>query len=483
MNTLLQHMTSLGLAPTRLVSDSRQVQAGDTFIAYPGETVDGRNFIAQAIEKGAASVVWDDLDFSWPLKGETPHFAVTGLREKVGEIASAFYGEPSQKLWVIGVTGTNGKTSCSHWLAQALNHLGRKSAVIGTLGNGFPEHLTQAINTTPDPILLQRSLADYLAAGANNIAMEVSSHALAQGRVSGMKFDVALLTNLSRDHLDFHGDMQAYAAAKRLLFIWPNLQTAVLNADDAFGVALANELDAAKVLTYGFNHADVCGSNLKLTDAGLSMAVSTPQGSAELQANLLGRFNAYNLLAVLAALLASDVGLQDAVSALAQVKSVAGRMQTFGGGDLPLVVVDYAHTPDALEKVLGTLREQCSGKLICVFGCGGNRDKGKRPLMGKASSDLADFTVITSDNPRHEDPLAIIEQVLKGVQGQHLVEVDRAAAISLAINMANSGDIVLLSGKGHEDTQQIGDNKLPFSDALIANRALTTARMQHERTA
>ncbi|MCE9632842.1 MAG: UDP-N-acetylmuramoyl-L-alanyl-D-glutamate--2,6-diaminopimelate ligase [Methylophilales bacterium] len=474
MSTILQQMANLGLAPTRLVSDSRQVQTGDTFIAYPGEAVDGRHFIAQAIENGASSVVWDEDDFSWNVQHHTPNFAVHNLREQVGEIASEFYGEPSQKLWVIGVTGTNGKTSCSHWLAQALNHLGRKTAVIGTLGNGFPENLTKAINTTPDPILLQRSLANYLTAGANSIAMEVSSHALVQGRVNGMKFDVALLTNLSRDHLDFHGDMNAYAAAKRILFTWPNLQTAVLNADDAFGASLASELDAVKVLTYGFNQADVCGSKLKLSDTGLSMKVTTPQGQTELQANVLGRFNAYNLLAVLAALLASDVDLQDAVKALAQVKSVTGRMQTLGGGDLPLVVVDYAHTPDALEKVLNTLREQCRGQLVCVFGCGGNRDQGKRPLMGKTASDLADFTIVTSDNPRQEDPLAIIGQVVKGVQGQHRIETDRATAIRFAINMANSGDIVLLAGKGHEDTQHIGDTLFPFNDALIASHALNS---------
>jgi UDP-N-acetylmuramoyl-L-alanyl-D-glutamate--2,6-diaminopimelate ligase len=469
---LLKTMADLGAHPSRLMSDSRQVQVGDTFIAYKGEVVDGRNFIGQAIQNGATSVVWDDTEFSWDAQYRAPNFPVRNLRDHVGEIASAFYGEPSKKLWVIGVTGTNGKTSCSHWLSQALNHLGRKTAVLGTLGNGFPEHLTHAINTTPDPIVLQRSLADYLAAGADGIAMEVSSHALVQGRVNGMKFDVAVLTNLSRDHLDFHGDMDAYSAAKRLLFIWPHLQKAVLNADDAFGASLASELDANKVLTYGFQKADVCGSKLKLTDAGLSMMVTTPHGRAEMQANVLGRFNAYNLLAVLAALLASNVSLQDAVNALAHTKSVTGRMQTLGGSDMPLVVVDYAHTPDALEKVLSTLREQCSGQLICVFGCGGNRDQGKRPLMGKAASGLADFTIVTSDNPRHEDQNTIITQVLEGVNGQHSVVIDRAAAIHQAINMAQAGDVILLAGKGHEDTQQIGDIKHPFSDALIAGQAL-----------
>ena len=474
MSTLLNHMAGLGLAPTRLVSDSRQVQAGDTFIAYKGEAADGRNFIAQAIQNGAASVVWDNTDFNWPLNSATPHFAVTGLREKVGKIASAFYGEPSQSLWIIGVTGTNGKTSCSHWLAQALHHLQRKTAVIGTLGNGFPEQLSHAINTTPDPIVLQRSLANYLALGAETVAMEVSSHALAQGRVNGMKFDVAVLTNLSRDHLDFHGDMSAYAAAKRLLFTWPHLQTAVLNADDAFGASLASELDAPKVLTYGFNQADVRGSSLQLNDAGLSMTVTTPQGQAVLQANVLGRFNAYNLLAVLAALLASDVSLQDAVNALAHTKSVAGRMQTLGGGDLPLVVVDYAHTPDALEKVLETLRGLLSpgGRLLCVFGCGGDRDPGKRPLMGEVATRFSDHAWVTSDNPRSEDPQAIIRDIIAGAHPNYSTEPDRSAAIANAVYEAQPEDVILLAGKGHETYQEIGGFKLPFDDVEVARELL-----------
>ena len=470
----LQQIAERGIHPSRLVSDSRQIKAGDTFMAYPGETSDGRNFISQAIANGAASVVWDVTNFSWDVQHTTPNFPVTGLREQLGEIASAFYHEPSRQMWVIGVTGTNGKTSCSHWLTQTLNQLSRKTAVIGTLGNGFPGQLSHAINTTPDPILLHGLLADYLSKGTEAVSMEVSSHALVQGRVNGMKFDVAVFTNLSRDHLDFHGDMDAYAEAKSLLFRWPGLQYAVLNADDAFGQKLAAELGghSSKVMTYGFHQADIQASQLRLQDQGLSMQVSTPWGQAELSAAVVGHFNAYNLLAVLSTLLVSDVSLERAVAVLSQVTPVPGRMQKLGGDDLPLVVVDYAHTPDALEKVLGSLREQCQGQLICVFGCGGNRDKGKRPLMGEAASKLADLTIVTSDNPRHEGPDAIIAEVLSGVNGKHAIEADRANAIHNAIRMAKAGDIVLLAGKGHEDTQQIGDSKLPFNDASVAAEAL-----------
>lgn len=472
---VMQQLAQMGVKPLRLVSDSRQVRHGDVFIAYPGESVDGRNYIPQAVAAGASAVVWEAGQYEWSLDADIPQIAVTKLREQLGEIASAFYGEPAKRLWMVGITGTNGKTSCSHWLARAMTHLGRKSAIVGTLGNGFSESLAETANTTPDPILLQGLLADYLAQQAQAVVMEVSSHGLEQGRVNGMKFDVAVFTNLTRDHLDYHGDMASYAAAKRTLFAWPGLKQAVLNADDEFGAELAvlTRQRGIATLTYGFSQADVQGSALELHENGLSMQVTTPFGDAHLQADVTGRFNASNLLAVLSALLASGVGLSDAIAALSLTQPVAGRMQTLGGGELPLVVVDYAHTPDALEKVLTSLREQCQGRLICVFGCGGNRDKGKRPLMGKVASQLADVVVITSDNPRNENPQAIIADIVEGVTlVNDAIEPDRAIAIGKAIRQAKAGDIVLLAGKGHENTQHIGAIKVPFSDAGVAAAVL-----------
>ncbi|MEY3805163.1 MAG: hypothetical protein RL667_1285 [Pseudomonadota bacterium] len=311
--------------------------------------------------------------------------------------------------------------------------------------------------------------------------MEVSSHGLDQGRVNGVEFDVAVLTNLSRDHLDYHGNMEAYAQAKQKLFAWPSLKCAVINADDAFGVGLLATLkvDSKPVLSYGFSaEADVRGSHLRLHEAGLSMQVTYQQKSVELQAPILGRFNAYNVLAVLSALLAMDVSIEQALPALAQLQSVPGRMQQCGGGKLPLVVVDYAHTPDALEKVLMTLREQAPGQLICLFGCGGERDAGKRPLMGSVVAALADQIIVTSDNPRSESPEAIIAEVLHGMNDAvYQVQPDRAQAIKLAILSAQPGDIVLLAGKGHETYQEVAGVKQPFDDVEQARLALRQYRM------
>jgi len=472
--SVLSQLREHGVTPRQLTADSRCVTQGSLFLAYPGEKMDGRDFIAQAVAAQAAAVLWEREGFEWNSAWNVANLPVQGLREQAGIIADAFYEHPSQQLHMVGITGTNGKTSCSHWLAEALTRLGRKTAVVGTLGNGFSGALSAAINTTPDPIVLHGLLADYRAQGADGVAMEVSSHGLAQGRVNGVHFDVAVLTNLSRDHLDYHGDMTAYGDAKKQLFRGPGLGSAVLNADDAFGAEVAQALrgEGVRVLTYGLDGGEVRGSDLVLDGNGLRMTVATPEGHAVLQSALLGRFNAYNLLAVLSALLVSGISLQDAVDALGYTTSVAGRMQRVGGRDQPLVVIDYAHTPDALEKVLAALREQTTGRLICVFGCGGNRDKGKRPLMGEAVSALADLVVVTSDNPRNEDPLAIIDDIIAGMDGNYLIEADRAAAITRAISQAKVGDVVLLAGKGHEDYQEIDGVRLPFSDAEVACRAL-----------
>lgn len=447
-----------------ITSDSRKVESGGLFLAYAGEGADGRTYIPQAIAAGASAVYWDDGDFVWQDKWQVNNKPIANLKQQVGELAAEFYGQPSTKMHMIGVTGTNGKTSVSQWIAQCLNHLGEKTAVLGTIGNGFLGEQAEAVNTTPDACLLQEMLADYLKQGAKAVAMEVSSHGLEQGRVNGVAFDVAVLTNLSRDHLDYHETMQAYAATKQKLFAWHSLGAAIVNADDAFGKEVA-ATTSAPVVRYGLNAGDVRGFDLNLHDNGLTMQVTTPQGKALVTAPVLGRFNAYNVLAVLATLLALKVSLQDAVKSIANITPVSGRMQQFGGEKKPLVVVDYAHTPDALEKVLSTLREQTQGRLICVFGCGGNRDAGKRPLMGQVAEKLADSVVVTSDNPRNEDPDSIIRAIIAGMKTSPLVEPDRAKAIAQAVKSARKHDVVLIAGKGHEDYQEIAGVKHYFNDA------------------
>ena len=473
---ILAALTRQGVVLTGLTADSRQIRPGMAFAAYPGEAGDGRRYIAAAIKAGAVAVLWEAADFSWPVEfAGIPNVSVRDLKDSIGEIAALVYGDPSAGMWVIGVTGTNGKTSCTQWLAQSFTALGRKTAVIGTLGNGFPPELDYTGNTTPDAAVLQAALADYRAAGAVNVAMEVSSHGLDQGRVNGVQFDVAVLTNLTRDHLDYHGDMASYAGAKAKLFAWPGLRYAILNLDDEFGreQALNLQADAVQVVGYGFKQGNVRCSNLQLSTAGLVMQVETDWGNAELRSPLLGRFNAHNLLASLAAMLVSGVTLTDAVTALSQVTAVAGRMQAIGGGEQPLVVIDYAHTPDALEKVLMSLRElNPGGKMWCVFGCGGERDAGKRPLMGAIAMQQADQVMVTSDNPRGEDAQTIIAAIRAGMNGQEMVMADRAQAISAAITQAQAGDVVLVAGKGHEDYQEIAGVKYPFSDLLVARQAL-----------
>jgi UDP-N-acetylmuramoyl-L-alanyl-D-glutamate--2,6-diaminopimelate ligase len=485
----LDELKALGVDITRLVSDSRMVQSGDTFVAYPGTQADGRRFIAQAIAQGANAVIWEAHDFQWNSEWRVPNLAVHDLRHRAGMIADRVCDQPSQKLWMVGVTGTNGKTSCSHWLARAFTALGRKSALLGTLGNGFPGTLQATANTTPDALLVHGLLAEYVQQGAQAAVMEVSSHALTQGRVNGVHYDVALLTNLTRDHLDYHGDMQSYAAAKRRLFDWAQLRHAVLNLDDNFGAELAEQLQDASVEVIGYGLDDesrqlagrlgirmVHGTLTQMDAQGLALHLHTSWGMAQLQSKLIGRFNAANLLGALAVLLASGVELEDAVRELGLQKAVPGRMQSLGGKDVPSVVVDYAHTPDALEKVLLTLREVTApsgGDVICVFGCGGDRDRGKRLMMGTVASKFADVRIITNDNPRNEEPRAIIDAIVMGMQDDYQIIEDRAKAIAHAIAKARVIDTVLLAGKGHEDYQEIKGVRHPFSDAEIAHRALS----------
>jgi len=466
-----QRLASLGVAIERLTNDSRRVRAGDVFVAYPGERVDGREFIGAAIAQGAAAVLWEADGYRWPEQWKTPNLGIAGLRSIVGEIAAELAGQPAHALWMVGVTGTNGKTSCSQWIAAALGALGRPSAVIGTLGHGFPGALTGLANTTPDALALHALLAHYRDRGARCIAMEVSSHGLVQGRLSGARFDVALFTNLTRDHLDYHGDMQAYGEAKARLFDWPDLRFAVVNIDDEFGRALVVRLAGRKVgvLTYGLTGGAISGHRVDFHRLGLDLEIRTPWGAGAVRSRLMGAFNASNLLGVLGALLASDVPFADALAALERLEPVSGRMQTLGGDGRPTLVIDYAHTPDALEKALCALRLHLDGgRLVCVFGCGGERDPGKRPLMGEIASRLADHVIVTSDNPRSEDPDRIIAEIAAGANGAVAIEPDRRRAIASAVVAARPQDVVLIAGKGHESTQEIAGVRHPFNDAEVA---------------
>ncbi|WP_374335037.1 bifunctional UDP-N-acetylmuramoyl-L-alanyl-D-glutamate--2,6-diaminopimelate ligase MurE/UDP-N-acetylmuramoyl-tripeptide--D-alanyl-D-alanine ligase MurF [Leeia sp.] len=464
---------------TDLTLDSRMAGPGRVFVAMPGSAQDGRRYIEQAVAAGASAVIHEAEGYEWPAALQVPHCAVTGLRDQLGQISDQWYGAPSQQLSLIGITGTNGKTSCTHWLMQALDALGRKTAVIGTAGNGFAGQLVEAANTTPDAVTLHATLADLLKQGARAVAMEVSSHALEQGRVNGARYRTALFTNLTRDHLDYHGTMAAYGAAKARLFCWPGLQHAVINIDDPFGpelVALARA-QGVQVLSYGLSQGDLHCRQLQMGLEGLQLELVTPYGDVSVNSTLLGRFNVANLLGVLGVLLCEGVSLAEAGRVLGRIRSVAGRMQRVGGGVQPSVVVDYSHTPDALENALQTLRDvlPAGGKLYCVFGCGGDRDAGKRPIMGEIAGRLADVAVVTSDNPRTEDPHSIVAQVAAGVVGAHHVEVDRRAAIRHAIAAAQAGDIVLIAGKGNEDYQIIGKTKHHFDDVEEARLALVGA--------
>ncbi len=471
------------LGVRRLTVDSRAVRPGDTFVAYPGESRDGRDFIAQAVANGAGSVLWDTEDYAWNRRIKVPNLGIAKLRSHAGVIASEIYGKPSARLWTIGVTGTNGKTSCSQWIARVLNRTRRKCAVVGTLGSGFPGQLDELANTTPDAVTLHAHMRKFVRAGAQAVSMEVSSVGLDQDRTAGVEFDVAMLTNLTRDHLDYHGTMRRYKVAKARLFRWPTLSHAVVNLDDAFGRELAQcwKHRRSALLGYGFECQGVrprtpCveGRNLRLGLDGISFDIASPWGRATLESRLIGRFNAANLLGSLATLLVSDLGLEQSVAALQKVEPVPGRTERYGGGRAPLVIVDYAHTPDALEKVLGSLRAAGGDKarLFCVFGCGGDRDRGKRPMMGKAASNHADRVIITSDNPRSEDPAAIIAQIARGVRGAHEQIIDRRQAIFKAVAEARRGDIVLVAGKGHENYQEICGTRRRYSDAAAVRAAL-----------
>lgn len=474
-----------------ITQDSRTVRDGNVFLACKGQTVDGATYIDAAIEQGACAVIWQPDEETAPIAFSTKKskqgrdvvlVAMAGLTDKAGKIAAEFYHKPSQQLFVTGITGTNGKTSCSHFLAQALNE-DEVTGLIGTLGNGLYGQLEIATHTTPDAVSCQRWLAEMLSGGARNIAMEVSSHALDQGRVSGVEFDCAMFTNLTRDHLDYHGDMASYLSSKLKLFQSPSLKFAVINNDDPASKKIRAVIaEGVRIISYAIDaEADVTAHDICLSHEGISMTVVTPWGTGKLKTSLLGKFNISNLLAVLSTLLLKGISLEGALSRLAKVEGVSGRMQHLQVQGKPLVVIDYAHTPDALGHVLSSLQDHQHDNIWCVFGCGGDRDKGKRSIMGTVAESLSDRVVITTDNPRSEDPQSIVDDICEGIANLSQLDVvlDRAEAIEFAINHATAEDIVVIAGKGHETYQEVNGIRYPFSDTDVAKSFLGVKREAH----
>ncbi|OQA35083.1 MAG: UDP-N-acetylmuramoyl-L-alanyl-D-glutamate--2,6-diaminopimelate ligase [Betaproteobacteria bacterium ADurb.Bin341] len=480
IQALLARFAEQGVRPAGVAEDSRQVCPGDLFVAYAGDRADGRSYIADALERGAVAVLWQPGDdFAWDPAWTVPNQSMDNLRPMVGPLAHAVAGYPAEVLSLIAVTGTNGKTSVSQWIARSHP---KRCAVVGTLGAGFPDTLADTGFTTPEAACLARLLTGFCQQEAQVCALEASSIGIEEGRLNGAHVDTAVFTNFTRDHLDYHGSMDAYAAAKRKLFAWPRLRLAVLNLDDALGRQLARETTALKVLGYciGDGHQEVLpailrAENLVATPNGQTFALATPRGKVEVETRLLGRFNVSNLLAVAAILVDAGLPLPEIAERLAALTPPPERV---GGEGEPLVVVDYAHSPDALENALVTLREVAEarkGKLVAVFGCGGDRDRGKRPIMGELASRCADRVVLTSDNPRTEQPEAILQEIAVGVPAAEVI-VDRAAAIRQTILTAEMADVLLLAGKGHEPYQEIMGVRSHFSDLEQAEAALLARR-------
>jgi UDP-N-acetylmuramoyl-L-alanyl-D-glutamate--2,6-diaminopimelate ligase len=495
---------------TDVTLDSRTASPGALFLACRGQTNHGLRFAGQAIARGARAVLYEpaDASSSAPQFNSDVFFArVPELSRHAGTIADRFFGSPSQALAVAGITGTNGKTTCAFVLAQALTFCGRPAGYAGTIGYGMPDSLVSSTHTTADAVSVHRQLDELRSRGAAYVCMEVSSHALEQGRVNGVRFNTAIFTNLTRDHLDFHGTMEAYGAAKALLFSGSGLAARIINVDDEFGAQLASRACPARlVVTTRKLHPPVGefvrATRVQADSSGLLIGIESSWGVSEVRVSLVGDFNVDNVLTVLASLLALGVPLADAVSALARCRAASGRMEVFGGrSSKPLAIVDYAHTPDALSKVLRAARLHTRGKLHVVFGCGGDRDIGKRPLMGTIAAELADNIVITDDNPRTEDPRRIVADICAGVRttggggtGTYpiskargglgagpivaramavRVEHDRALAITSTLDAAAPGDTVVVAGKGHEDYQIYGAERRPFSDQAVIHEHMS----------
>ena len=472
-----------------LTLDSRAVAPGSLFLALQGRTHHGLKFAEQAAARGARAVLYEESpDAVAPNLGAGVFVAaVPQLSQRASAIADRFFGAPSQALTMAGITGTNGKTTCAWLLAQALQFCGRPAAYMGTLGYGRPPTVTATEHTTSDAVSVQRHLAALRSLGAECVSMEVSSHALDQDRVAAVRFNTAAFTNLTRDHLDYHGTMEAYGLAKARLLVWPSLVNCVINIDDGFGLQLASRpLPARLVVTSQKRTAApkqaeyVRASRVSPDPAGLVIGVDSSWGPGELTVRLIGEFNVDNVLTVLAVLLAWNIPMAQAIRALEQCRAASGRMEMFGGRGLtPLAIVDYAHTPDALAKALSAARLHCRGQLRVVFGCGGDRDAGKRPLMGRIAGELADDVIVTDDNPRTEDPGRIVADIMAGVAGGApvIVEHDRALAIRMGLQRSGSDDVVLIAGKGHEDYQIYGKERRPFVDQAIVTAALEGRRV------
>jgi UDP-N-acetylmuramoyl-L-alanyl-D-glutamate--2,6-diaminopimelate ligase len=472
-----------------LTLDSREVRAGSLFFALSGQNAHGLQFAADAANRGASVVLWEPADNVTPPALPPGVFAaaIPNLKGLVGRIADRFFNWPSSHLRISAITGTNGKTTCAYLLAQCLESLGNAAAYMGTIGWGPPASLTPPTHTTPDAVTVQRLLAQLRSSGVRDVAMEVSSHALDQGRVDGVRFQVAAFTNLTRDHLDYHGTMLKYGAAKARLFQVADLKHIVLNVGDEFGRALAQTYTGSASVIAVWVGAGESGwladralhaTQVQMEPRGISIELDGSFGKLNVKTQLIGRFNAENSLVVIACLLSLGVALSDAANALAKCKPAPGRMEVVEANahNKPTVLVDYAHTPDALSKALAAAREHCQGALWCVFGCGGDRDAGKRPLMGSIADELADHIIVTDDNPRSEDPQVITAGILSGIKS-HAVRVihDRGEAIGAALNEAHAIDVVLIAGKGHEDYQIYGETRRSFSDRNEALRHLGVA--------
>jgi len=463
------------IAVNDICNDSRLVKEGNLFIAYPGNVCDGRLYINSAVAAGANALLYEPAH--WPidsLPNDIPCIAIEDLASQMAAVAQRFYHNPSSSITVTGVTGTNGKTTIAYQLAQAHSLLKQKTTYIGTIGQGEVTNLLPVDNTTPDALCLQKLLRSYIDKGAKHVCMEVSSHALAQHRVDCIEFKQAIFTNLTLDHLDYHQSMEAYANAKALLFANQYLEWAILNQDDEYSGFIAKHLNASvNKITYGLSrNADVCVNMWQVDLHGTLMEVSSPWGTHKIIINALGKFNIYNSLAIFSSLMVSGYPVSDVISVMKKIKAAPGRMEIVAQS--PYVLVDYAHTPDALENVLSTLNQLKKGKLWVVFGCGGDRDKSKRPIMGKAAYAYADKIIVTSDNPRTENPAQIITDILAGLPELAAVKsmVDREEAITYALEHAHKNDIILIAGKGHESYQQIGTKKHYFSDQELVKKIL-----------
>ena len=480
-----------GITINALVQDNRKARNGNLFIAYQGFNTHGLLYAQDAVAKGASVVLWDgDLENRNEILDSISNKVLCvhceDLKNKVGPIASRYYEQPSLSMNTIGVTGTDGKTSVAHFLAQCLDAHDVHCGVMGTLGNGFINDLHPTGLTTVDALHIQKMLFDIQQAGAKHVVMEVSSHGLDQGRVNGIAFTTAVFTNIAADHLDYHGTLDNYAAAKKRLFCTPGLGTAVINLDDEYGRSLAKEV-REHVCVWGYSlNADVTAYKeyadyfvnaleIKPFERGCHLLVETPGGSAEFDIPLIGRFNVANALAVLSTLLVSRLTFDDAVNSLAAVRPVDGRVEIISEDDKPVVVVDYAHTEQGLKAVCQSVRDHFSGEMWCVFGCGGDRDRSKRALMAKVAEQYADKIIVTTDNPRHEDPQKIVDEIMAGFSSVENVEavLDRRQAIDIAIANAQPGDVVLLAGKGHETSQIVGDVHIAFDDRRVAREFLS----------